>query len=507
MNPSKPLLIFLCCLVLVSCTVGPNYTRPITPVPKQYINIKLKSKHPKTMSTDVQFGEAQTFYKEKQISYEWWKLFHSKELDKLIYIAFQHNPNIGAAKAALRSAFEDAYAQRGDFLPYSGFSWTPSMQQTSGILQSNLANNNYVYSLYTGQLFITYNLNAFGNLTRQQESLMGQVEKKHFELEAAYVTLSSNIVNAVIQGAALRAQYAYIKKLVKAQSEIVYIFKKRYELGDIPRSDLLVQESELAQTQSDLPILKKQIQLQRHIIQSLLGRYPSDQRTFKFHFKDFKLPLDLPINVPSLILEHRPDIRAAEAQMKAANAMIGVAISNRLPMITIGPTNIGSAALQLSNFFNNNTNFWNLAGIVAQPIFAGGKLMHNQYGAEASYKQSEALYKATVVNAFKEVADSLRSIQQDAIAINIARTAERAAFYSLSIAKLQLKLGDNSTLLILANLELWHRAKVNLIVEQSRRLSDTVALFQALGGGWWNKPQYQCQGQEPCAANEAHIKS
>jgi NodT family efflux transporter outer membrane factor (OMF) lipoprotein len=494
--------VFMTLILLTNCTVGPNYKRPETPTPKQYINIKLKNKNPKTVSTNVQFGEAQTFYINKKLPAEWWKLFHSKELEDLIHTAFKHNPTIGAAKASLRNAFEQAYAQRGDFLPYTGFSWTPTMQQTSGVLQSNLANNNYVYSLYTGQLFITYNLNAFGNLTRQQESLMGEVEKKHFELEAAYLTISSNLVNAVIQVAALRAQYSYIKKLVKAQSDIVYIFKKRYELGDIPQSDLLVQESALAETQSDLPILKKQIQLQRHVIQSLIGRYPTDLRTYAFQFKNFQLPQEIPINLPSTLLEHRPDIRASEAQMKAANAMIGVAISNRLPMITIGSANLGTAALQLSDFFNNNTNFWGLAGIVSQPIFAGGKLMHNQYAAEATYRQSEALYKATVINAFKEVADSLRSIQQDAIAINIARKAERTAYRSLEISRLQLKLGDNSTLLILANLELWHKAKISLIIEQSRRLSDTVALFQALGGGWWNKPEYQCKTKEPCTTAE-----
>jgi hypothetical protein len=184
-----------------------------------------------------------------------------------------------------------------------------------------------------------------------------------------------------------------------------------------------------------------------------------------------------------------------------------VAISNRLPMITIGSTTLGTAALQLSNFFANNANFWALAGFVTQPIFAGGKLLHNQYATEAAYKQSEALYKSTVINAFKDVADALRSIQQDAIAINIANKAEKAAFESLQISRLQLKLGDNSTILILANLELWHRAKINLIIEQARRLSDTAGLFQALGGGWWNKPQYQCPKQEPCLYSKAPPKN
>jgi len=482
----KSCLTLIALVIMTACTVGPHYHRPNTSIPSSYQAVK------NTVATKVQFGEAQYFDNGKDIEAQWWTLFGSKELNQLILTAFKHNPDIGVAKASLRKALEQAYAQRGDFLPYLGASWTPSMQQTSGVLQSYLANNNYVYSLYTGQLFISYNLNAFGELTREQESLMGQVEKSHFELEAAYLTLSSNIVNAVIQAASLRAQYAYIKHLVIAQNNIVNIFRKRYQFGDIPKTDLLLQESQLAQTKAQLPLLKKQIQLQRNLVNSLIGRYPNDKRTAKFHFKDFKLPVHLPLTLPSLLLEHRPDIKAAEAQMKAANAMIGVAIANRLPLVTIGSSNIGTAALQMSNFFTNSTNFWALAGVVTQPIFAGGKLLHQQYAAEAAYKQSEALYKSTIIGAFKDVADALRSVEQDAFAIKIAREAERTAFESLQISRLQLTLGDNSTLLILVNLQLYQKAKINLIIEQTRRLSDTVALFQALGGGWWNKPGYRC---------------
>jgi outer membrane protein TolC len=252
------LLLSLSTFILSNCTVGPHYSRPHTPIPKTFHSIK------KTEETKVKFGEAQYFHIGQDISAQWWQLFGSEALNQLILTAFKHNPDIGAAKAALKNALEQAYAQRGEFVPYLGMSWAPSMQQTSGVLQSYLANNNYVYSLYTGQLFINYDLNAFGQLTREQEALMGTVEKSHYELEAAYLSLSSNIVNAVIQAASYRAQYTYIKRLIVAQNNIVNIFRKRYQYGDIPKTDLLLQESQLAQTKSQLPILKKQVQLQLH---------------------------------------------------------------------------------------------------------------------------------------------------------------------------------------------------------------------------------------------------
>jgi len=199
------------------------------------------------------------------------------------------------------------------------------------------------------------------------------------------------------------------------------------------------------------------------------------------------LPTDLPISLPSTLIEHRPDIRAAEEQMHAANALIGVAVANRLPNVTIGFTNLGTAALELSTLFGTDASFWSLAGIIAQPIFSGGALMHKQRFAKETYLQAAAQYRLTVINAFQNVADTLKSIQLDANVLRAAKNAEQAAHKSLTFARRQLILGDNSILLILNTEQLYHQARLNLIQAQANRLSDTAALFQALGGGWWNK--------------------
>ena len=224
--------------------------------------------------------------------------------------------------------------------------------------------------------------------------------------------------------------------------------------------------------------------LQRDLLNALTGRFPDDKLTPTFTLDSLQLPTELPIALPSCLIEQRPDIRAAEEQMHAANALIGVAVANRLPNVTIGFTNAGAAATTLSSLFQPDTLFWSLAGIVTQPIFDGGTLLHKQRYAQAMYEQAAAQYRLTVINAFQNVSDTLKSIRLDAMALNVANKAEKAALKGLKIARRQLASGDASALLVLTNEQLYQQARVNLIQAQANRLSDTVALFQALGGGW-----------------------
>lgn len=235
-----------------------------------------------------------------------------------------------------------------------------------------------------------------------------------------------------------------------------------------------------------LPKLEKQLAISRDLINALTGRFPDDHHPPRFHLSAIHLPQELPLSIPAKLVENRPDIRAAEEQMHAANALIGVAIANRLPNFTItsNGTNLGTAATTISTLFLPNTQFWALAGIIAQPIFDAGTLRHKQRAAEASYRQAAAEYRATVINAFQNVADTLKTIQSDAIALRTANHAEQAALTSLTISRSQQRLGDSSTVVLLMNELLYQQARLNLIQAQANRLSDTVALFQALGGGW-----------------------
>ncbi len=471
-------------LLLNSCAVGPNYKRPEAPLPKTYTKTTLGKK---TKATHTQFGKAQQFKTEADLPAEWWALFHSKPLNDLVMASLKHNPNVESAKAALHAAFENVYAQRGAFFPFVGGAAMAAPQKTAGVLQSLLADNQYNFTLYTGELLVSYTFDVFGGVRRQMESLIAQAEFQRLQLEATYLTLTTNVVNAAIQEAALREQIVATHRIIASQIKITSIYQQRIKLGDAAKSDLATQEALLATSEASLPPLEKQLALQRDLLNALTGRFPDDAMTPQFKLSALQLPRALPLSLPSTLLEHRPDIRAAEEQMHAANALIGVATANRLPNITIGFTNLGATALSMAGLFANNAPFWTLTGIIAQPIFDGGTLLHRQRAAKALYEQAAAQYRLTIINAFQNVADTLKAIKADAITLSATNKASNAAVKSLTIAQKQLTLGDGTTLSILINEQLVQQAQLNLIQAQANRLSDTVALFQALGGGWWNR--------------------
>ena len=477
-------VILLCFFLLSSCAVGPDYKRPVPPLPTAYTSRPINTT---TVATQTELGNAQRFVTTDTIPAQWWELFHSKPLNDLVVASLQHNPSVRAAQAALHGALENVYAQQGAFFPFVGLALSPTKQQTAKILTSVLASDQYDYALYTGQVFVSYTPDVFGGIRRQVESLTAQAAFQRMQLEATYLTLASNVVNAAIQEAALHSQILATKQMIASQMKIVAITRKQYQLGDTALTDTALQEAALAETESTLPPLEKQLALQQNLLNALTGRFPDDQRTPTFKLSSLHLPDDLPLSLPSALIEHRPDIRAAEEQMHAANALIGVATSNRLPNVTIGFTNAGTAATSLSKLFEQNTMFWALAGLITQPIFDGGTLLHRQRFAEAFYEQASAQYRLTVINAFQNVSDTLNAIRLDAIALHTASTAEHAARTSLNIARRQFAAGDTNTLTRLLTEQMYQRTKLNLIQTKANRLSDTVALFQALGGGWWER--------------------
>lgn len=275
------------------------------------------------------------------------------------------------------------------------------------------------------------------------------------------------------------------------------MFQRQFELGQVSSADVAAQEAALAVAQANLPPLEKQLAQQRDLLKALAGRFPNDERQTGFDLDQLQLPGELPLSLPSTLVEHRPDIRAAEEQLHAASAEIGVAAANRLPNITLGVAGYGSAALSMADLFKGGTGFWELAGGITQPLFDGGTLKHRESAARAAYDQAAAQYRATVLNAFQNVADALQAVKSDADALRAADKALSAADKSLHLAQRQLELGDISALAVLNSEQTYQQAKLNQVQAQANRLADTVALFQALGGGWWNR-------QTASATTQAH---
>jgi NodT family efflux transporter outer membrane factor (OMF) lipoprotein len=290
----------------------------------------------------------------------------------------------------------------------------------------------------------------------------------------------------VIQEAALRAQIAATESIIDIQRTQQQLLQRQFNAGAIARTDLVAQEALLAQTLATLPSLQKQLAQQRHLLTALLGRLPSDEPMERFELAELELPQELPLGLPSKLVEQRPDVRAAEEQLHAASAQIGVATANMLPLTTITGT-MGGVSTNLAQMFSAGNVFWSVGANVAQTLFAGGTLKHRKKAAEAAYDQAAAQYKATVITAFQNVADSLRALELDAEALRAQVEAERAARQNLEFANKAVALGASSRLALLSAQQTYQQALLNGSQARANRYVDTVALFQALGGGWWNR--------------------
>jgi NodT family efflux transporter outer membrane factor (OMF) lipoprotein len=463
--------------------MGPDFHRPAPPGVESYTATPLPAK---TASADVVGGEAQAFLQDMDIPGQWWMLFHSKALNDLIEQALKANPDLEAAQAALREARENVYAQQGALFPSVNANFNPTRQKTAGVLASPLASGSNIFSLYTAQVSVAYALDVFGGTRRQVESLKAQADSQRFQLEATYLTLTSNVVVGAVGEAALRGQIAEARRIKEIQAQSLDLLRRQYALGQVAAVDVAAQEAALAQTEATLPPLEKQLAQLRDLLARLAGCFPSEALAEKFELSSLNLPQDLPLSLPSKLVEQRPDVRSAEEQLHAASAAIGVAIANRLPNITLS-ANVGSVATAISQSFTPYAGFWGLAANLMQPVFQGGTLLHRQLAAEAAYDQALALYRGTVLTAFQNVADTLYAIQCDADGLKAAVAAEQAAAKSLSIARARLELGDINYLSLLNAEQTYHQAVMNKVQALANRYADTAALFQALGGGWWNR--------------------
>jgi NodT family efflux transporter outer membrane factor (OMF) lipoprotein len=477
-RPRSMLAVFFLAM-LAGCAVGPDYQRPDLNLPASYLA-------PSSPIDDTSLS-GQKFVNQ-DVPAEWWMAFHSVQIDDLVRDSLAHNPNVEAARASLKVARENVLAQQGAYYPSVQAGFTPSRERSGQTLASAVASNATTFNLYTAQLTVSYAPDVFGLNRRQVESLQAQAKNQLYQLEATYLTLTSNAVNAAIQEAALREQLAATRRIVEAQQRTVDLFRRERALGQVADADVLLQEASLATTKASLPVLQKELAVARDSVAALAGRYPSDPKSKDFDLADISLPNELPQTLPSKLVEHRPDILAAEELLHAASADVGVAIANRLPNVMLGVDNWGSASQSLSNLFAAGSGFWTLTANITQPVFDGGILKHRQTSAEAAYEEAAAQYRATVINAFQNVADSLQAVATDAAAVSAAADAEKAAAASLAIAQHQLALGDLSPLSLLILQQTYQNAEINLITAQSNRLQDAVALFQALGGGWWNRP-------------------
>jgi NodT family efflux transporter outer membrane factor (OMF) lipoprotein len=472
----------LALLALTGCEVGPDFAPPPAPIGAGYAPGRMPTVTPQSPGTT---GAQQHLLAGGDVAGNWWAAFRSARLDAFVTEALIANPSLQAAQAALRQARETARATEGALLPQVDANASAERQQAS-LASVGVTGPPLIFTLFQSTLNVSYAIDVFGGKRRQVEASEAQAEFQRFQLEATYLTLTANVVATAIQIASLDAQIAATNDIIRAKARQLALMQRQFAIGKIDKSDVLAQESDLLQTQATLPILTKQMMQQRHILMALMGRFPNQDRGETLSLSALNLPRALPVSLPSALVEQRPDIRAAEAQVHETSAEIGVAVANLLPQLTL-TADYGGAAPALEKLFTSNTIVWSIVGNAAQPIFHGGTLLHQKRAAIAAYEAAYGQYCNTVLLAFQNVADVLRALHDDANVLKIQDRALRVATESLSIARSQFSAGTITYLTLLNAQRNYDQARLARVQAAAARLADSAALFQALGGGWWNR--------------------
>jgi NodT family efflux transporter outer membrane factor (OMF) lipoprotein len=505
--------------IVASCAVGPRYHKPEAPTYAGYAPAPL----PQTSaSAPIHGGVAQRLINDRDVPFEWWQLFQSAALNALVERAFKANPTVTAAQAALVQAQELVYAQQGYFFPTIGANYNFQRTKIAGNFtvddspgtQGNGDNLNpplldlknfphtapLYYNYHTAQLTVGFVPDVFGANRRQVESLAAQRDAQRFALEATYITLASNVVAAAIQEASLRAQIEATRQIIAAEEKSLQILRDQFQLGFAMRIDVAAQETALAQARATLPPLQEQLEQTRDLIRALVGNLPNQDVPETFELDALQLPPELPLSLPAKIIEQRPDVRAAEAQLHAANAQVGVAVAAMLPQFSISGT-LGGNADQFTWMFRKGGPFWSLVGNVSQPLFEGGTLLHRKRAADDALKQAAAQYQSSVLTAYQNVADTLHASLSDAAALAANVRAENAARVTYDLTQRQMDVGYVNYLTLLNAETTYQQALIQRVQAQATRYGDTVALFQALGGGWWNRASSQHEAAAQSSVN------
>jgi NodT family efflux transporter outer membrane factor (OMF) lipoprotein len=474
----------LAAFLVSSCAVGPDFVAPTPPDVSRYTRERLT---PRTVSTETpQHGESQRFVNGRDIPAEWWALFRSRPLNSLINKSLAANPTLQSAIAALRGAKELVYAQQGKYFPFVQANFNPSRQEVAGSIASPLTNGANVFNLFTAQVLVSYTFDTWGLNRRTVESLQALADLQGYQVEAAYLTLTSNVAVAAIQEASLRGQIDATHRLIDINTKMLELLRRQFTEGYANRNDVALQEAALAQTVATLPPLEKALAQQRDLLSALAGRFPSQEPFEIFKLIELRLPTDLPVSLPAQLVRQRPDVRAAEEQLHSASALVGVAVANMLPNLTISAGR-GFTSPDLSSLFSGPSIFWAVAGNATQTVFDGFNLLHTERAAQAAYEQAAWNYRSAVITAFQNVADALRAIENDARALKAASDFEKAAKVSLDLAQQQMQTGNANFLYLLTAQVTYEQALIQVVQAEANRLSDTAALFQALGGGWMNR--------------------
>ena len=488
-KPSRRLKPLLAAVLVPSlscgCAVGPDFVGPRVAVPGRYDEEVVAGR---TASSATAGGASQALVSGADLPGDWWTLFHSRALSALVARALRDNPNLEAARQALRQAQELELSQEGTLFPtvtgqvLRGRQEAPLNYEEPGFPGTQAE----LFTQYNAQLNLSYTFDVWGGLRRAIEQAGAQAAYQRFELEAAVLSLSAGVVTSAIQAASLRGQIAAQQQLIGFEQKQLDTVRQQFQLGGATGTDVATQQAQVAQAETVLVPLQTQLVQARDQVAAYLGQAPSQVVLPVITLEDLTLPDTLPVSLPSSLLVQRPDILAAQETLHAQTALLGVDIAQRLPQLTLAAT-AGSSAGDVHQLFSPGNGLWSVVNQAVQPLFDAGQLLHRSRAQKAAMLGAAAAWRNTVVAAFQNVADVLAQLQNDAVNLQYALSAAEAGQRGLSLASLQYRLGGVSYLSVLTAEQTYQTAVITLIRAQAARYADTALLFQALGGGWWHR--------------------
>lgn len=482
-------------MLLTGCAVGPRFIRPVGPTVRAYTTATAA---PELMSKTGL--PSQKLVVGQRIPAEWWHLFHSSQLDAVVRQALAHNPSLEVAKDTLVEAQEAVIEVRGGYYPQVDLAGSAVREKgpafALGLLPSTQALPEF--NLYSLGPTVSYSLDVFGATKRRVEESTALADTRNDQLAAAYLTITGNVVTEALTLASVHLQIVAAKAIIADDVRNLALVQRKVSGGLAPRSDVLIAASQLASDRTVLPPLAQQRAATEDALAVLVGEPPGAWEAPPFALSQFTLPAELPLSLPSRLARQRPDILAAEAQVHASSAAIGVATARMYPNIVLSGT-IATAALKVGSLFDSSSGVWSVTAGLTAPIFHGGALEARKKQAISGYRAALATYRQTVLAAFGQVADTLRALGHDTALLDAERQALNTAQASLEMQRASYAAGRSDLLQLLDAERKVQQARLADAKATAQRYLDSARLLVALGGGWWENPEActHCRSQTP----------
>src|SRR5579862_1374041 len=477
--PKSALLVTLAALAVASCAVGPDFERPQPPAEPGYL-------HPAPPPGNTDPQDVQRLDAGADIAAQWWQLFHSQPLDEVVHAALAGSPTLAAADATLAQAREQVVIARAALLPSlsgnAGLQHARVAGHTAGL--GGPANAGGSSSLYTMGLSASYTLDLFGGVRRNIEQQSALAAYQRYQLAAAYLTLTGDVVNEALTIASMRLQIATTEELIAEDKKNLALTQREFDVGTATRADVLTADSQLAADLTQLPTLHKQLEQAYDALSVLVGREPAEWRSHSFDIGELALPREVPLTLPARLVRQRPDVLAAEAQLHAASAAIGVAIAQEFPSLSLSAS-VTREALQAGGLFHQFDVLWGSGGALALPIFEGGAQAAQVRAARDAFKSEAATYRSVVLEALGQVADALWALDYDAQLLSVDQHSADVASEALKLQQKSYAIGTTNVLNLTSAERTYAQARLSLATARIQQFQDTAGLLVALGGAWW----------------------